>query len=89
MFKRYQNIRILKAFPRVWLFWGKYWAFQAYFYPCVSFGVHIDPNKPLLDIHFLFFTLAIGREPHITGQAERHVQSCRGFLFETDPHRFL
>ena len=77
-------MRTHKPFPRVWLAWGKYWAFQAYWYPCISVGFHFDPRRPLLDIHFLFFTLAIGPEAHITGQEQRHVQSCRGFLFSDD-----
>jgi hypothetical protein len=78
-------MRTLRPFPRVWLAWGKWWAAQAYWYPCVSFGVHIDPTKPLLDIHFLFFTFSIGPDAHITGQRDRHRQSCRGFLFADNP----
>lgn len=71
--------------PKVFLAWGKYWAFQAYWYPCISFGIHIDFSKPLVDIHFLFFTLAIAKNAHITGLKDRVRHTCRGFLFSTDP----
>ena len=72
-------------FPRVWIAWGKWWALQMYLYPCVSLGIHIDVSRPVIDLHFLFFILAIGPEAAITGQADRHRHSCRGFLFKTDP----
>lgn len=74
-----------KPFSRVYLWWGKYWAFQAYFYPCVSFGIHIDPTKPLIDIHFLCFTLAIGDRPQFTPIDDLQRRSCRGFLRADDP----
>lgn len=70
---------------RVFIAWGKYWAFQAYWYPCISFGIHIDFARLRLDLHLLFFILAIGKDAHITSQIDRHRQTCRGFLFATDP----
>jgi hypothetical protein len=82
--RRLGSLTVLRR-SRVWLAWGKYWAAQAYWYPCVSFGVHVDPRHPLIDLHFLVFTLSLGPAAHITGQADRHRQSCRGFLFPTDP----
>ena len=78
-------MRTLRAFPRVWIAWGKWWAAQAYWYPCFSLGVHLDLRHPLLDIHFLVFTFSLGPEAHITEQKDRHRQSCRGFLFADDP----
>lgn len=70
---------------RVWLAWGSGWAVQAYWYPCVSLGVHVDLARLLIDVHVLVFTIAIGRAAHITGQQDRHAHSCRGFLFANDP----
>jgi hypothetical protein len=78
-------VRSYWPFSHVWLAWGKWWAIQAYFFPCVSFGVHLDPTKPLMDVHFLIFTFSLGPDAHITGQRDRHRQSCRGFLFADHP----
>jgi len=78
-------MRWLQQSPRVFLAWGKWWAFQAYFYPCVSFGIHIDFQRKLIDLHFLWFILALGARAHITGQADRHRHTCRGFMFDSDP----
>ncbi len=65
--------------------WGNGYAMQAYWYPVLSFGISIDLAKPMLDIHFLWFTFAFGRNAHITSQTDRQRHSCRGFLFVTDP----
>ena len=72
-------------FHRVFLAWGKWWAFQAYLYPALSLGIHIDPRRPIIDIHFLIFTFSIGKFPILTNEMDRKRQSCRGFLFITDP----
>ena len=77
-------MRLLRR-PRVWIAWGKRWAFQAYWYPCVSLGIHIDPRRPLVDVHFLVFILAVGKRPVITSELDRHRHTCRGFLFSDDP----
>ena len=70
---------------RAFVAWGTGWAFQGYFYPCISFGIALDFARIMVDIHFLWFTLALGRDAHITGQQDRKRHSCRGFLFSTDP----
>jgi hypothetical protein len=87
--RRIGSLRLHKQFPRVWLIWGPGFAFQAYFYPCVSFGIHFDASRLLLDVHFLFFTLAIGKRAHITNKEDRTRHSSRGFMFETDPKAWL
>lgn len=82
-------MRLHKPFPRVYLAWGKWWAAQLYLYPCVSFGVHLDPRRPLLDLHLGLVTIALGPAAHITGQEQRHIQSCRGFLFSDNSEAYL
>jgi hypothetical protein len=74
-------MRTLRAFPRVWILWGHWWALQFAPGPYISLGFHLDPRRPLLDLHLAWVTIAIGPEAHITGQQDRHRQSCRGFLF--------
>ena len=71
--------------PKVFIAWGRGWAFQAYWYPTLSLGVSIDFSRTMIDIHFLFFTLALGPDSHITSQKDRHRHSCRGFLFASEP----
>jgi hypothetical protein len=82
-------IRLHRQFPRVWLAWGKWWAAQLYLYPCLSVGIHIDPRRPLLDLHLGILTVSFGPAAHITGQEDRHRQSCRGFMFSDDPRARL
>lgn len=71
--------------PRVWLAWGRWWAVQ--FWPSLYFslGVHVDPRRPIIDLHLGWLIVSVGNEAHITGQSDRHRQSCRGFLFADDP----
>ena len=70
---------------RVWVAWGRGWAVQAYWYPCVSLGLHVDLGRPLVDVHLGIVTIALGPAAHITGQRDRHTHTCRGFLFADDP----
>ena len=62
-----------------------------------SLGFHIDlkrklsadmpENKPLLDLHLGWVIIAMGPDSHITGQADRHRHSSRGFMFIDSPER--
>lgn len=73
-------------FHRVWLAWGPWCAVQAYWYLlAVSFGIHLDLRRPLLDIHVLWFIVSIGPGAHVTAQRDRPRHTCRGYLFATDP----
>jgi hypothetical protein len=74
-----------RPFPRVWLAWGRGWAIQFYGYPCISFGLHLDFARRLVDLHFLWFTVALGPSAQITGLSELHLHTCRGFLRSDDP----
>lgn len=78
-------MRYLRHYRDVWLWWGKWWAVQFWPGPYISFGLHLDPRRPLLDLHLVWLIVAIGPEAHITGQRDRHRQSCRGFLFSDSP----
>ena len=54
--------------------------------PYISVGLHIDVRRPVLDLHLGWLIVAVGPEAAITGQADRHRHSCRGFLFADSPH---
>ena len=70
---------------KVWIAWGPWWAAQLYWAPYLSFGIHLEPRRPLLDLHLLWLILSFGPDAHITGQRDRHRHSCRVFLFADDP----
>lgn len=78
--------RRLRLHSKVWLAWGARWAFQVYRAPYVSLGFHLDFRRPVLDVHVGWAILSLGSEAHITGQVDRHRQSCRGFLFADSPY---
>lgn len=72
----------MRLHRKVWLWWGRGWAMQLYLYPHVSLGVHVDFKRPYIDLHLVWLTASVGRNPVITQHADRHRGSCRGFLFE-------
>lgn len=82
-------MRIHKPFGRVYLVWGRWWAVQLYLYECLSLGFHIDPRRPLLDLHLGPVTVALGRCAHCTDMKDMHRHSCRGFLRADDPAGLL
>jgi hypothetical protein len=66
---------------KIWLWVPAPWlAIQLYINRYVSLGVHLDLQRPLLDLHLGWFIVALGYRPEITLQAEAQRQSCRGFL---------
>jgi hypothetical protein len=65
---------------KIWLWSGEWWALQLYINRYLSVGVHVDCQRPLIDIHAGWFILALGRRPEITLDADAQRQSCRGFL---------
>lgn len=79
-------MRFLHRYRDVWLWWGTGFAVQFWPGPYLSLGFHFDPRRPLLDLHLGWLIVALGPEAHITGQADRHRQSCRGFLWADSPH---
>lgn len=75
----------MRRHRKVWLWWGAWWAIQFYRAPCLSFGLHLDFAMPYADVHFLWLTISVGRNPVVTNERERNRGSCRGFLFRDDP----
>lgn len=78
-------MRQRRLFRRVWLAWGKRWAVQFWPEPYFSLGFHVDPRRPILDIHVGWVIVALGARPVITCDRDRHRHSCRGFMFADDP----
>lgn len=77
-------MRRYRPFRGVWIAWGRWWAVQftagAYF----SLGVHIDPRRPILDLHLGWLIVALGRSAHITELQDRHRHTSRGFCRSDD-----
>lgn len=92
-----KTVRRLRPTRDVWLWYGNGWAVQ--FWPGwhISLGFHVDfkrvldPNHPeteqtpLLDLHLVWLTVAVGPNAHITDQIERRRHSARGFLVLDHP----
>ena len=72
----------MRTHRKVWLWWGPWWAVQLYVNRYVSVGIHVDWGKPLVDLHFGWFIVALGRDPVHTPVGEAHRSSCRGFLID-------
>lgn len=79
-------MRFLHRYRDVWLWWGRGWAVQFWPGPYLSIGFHFDARRPVFDLHLGWLIIAVGSEAAITGQADRHRHSCRGFLFSDSPH---
>lgn len=75
----------MRLHNKVWLWWGRYWAVQFYRNRYISLGVHIDFQRPYVDVHLLWLIVSLGDNPVITNEEDRLRSSCRGFLFEGDP----
>jgi hypothetical protein len=69
---------------KVWLAWGRWWAIQIVWLPECSFGVHIEWQRPLVDVFLGIATIAIGNHPVLSDPRTRDAHSCRGFLFPED-----
>lgn len=70
---------------KVWLWWGQHWAVQLYVARYVSLGIHIDFNRPYLDLHLFWFIASVGSRPLITNAVDRHRHTCRGFVCTDEP----
>lgn len=79
-------MRRYRPFRNVWLWWGCGWAVQFWPEPYLSLGIHIDPRRPIIDLHLGWLIVALGRAAHITELRDRHRHTCRGFCRADDPY---
>ena len=56
-------MRYVRLHKKVFLFWTKFLAIQLYINPYISLGIHIDFARPVIDIHFLWLIIAVGKNP--------------------------
>ena len=66
--------------PKVWIWWGSWWAVQLIWMPEVSLGLRLRVHRPLLDIYLGPLTIALGHLPHCTEFWAQQAYSCRGFF---------
>jgi hypothetical protein len=69
---------------KVWLAWGRWWAFQLQLQPTISLGIRLELARPMLDLYIGPMTFALGRHPILTDESKRHMDSSRGFIFSMD-----
>lgn len=70
---------------KVWLAWGRWWAIQVIWLPEFSFGIRVEPRRPLVDVFLGVATIAVGRHPVLTDPRTMHRHSGRGLLYPDDP----
>lgn len=71
----------MRLHRKVWLWWGRWWAVQFIWLPWeFGLGIWMEPKRPLIDIHLLWFTVAFGRHAALTDPWQNHVHSGRGFF---------
>jgi hypothetical protein len=66
---------------KVWLAWGRGWAFQVQLPVTLALGIRLELSRPMLDLYVGPATLALGRHPLLTDESVRTADSCRGFVF--------
>jgi hypothetical protein len=66
---------------KIWLAWGRWWAFQIQMPVTLSLGVRVELARPMVDLYVGPATLALGRHPLVTDESVRTADSCRGFVF--------
>ena len=70
---------------KVWIWVGRWWAAQLIWIPWeFGLGVWIELRRPLVDLHLLWFTVAIGRHPALTDERWKRRHSGRGFFYRGD-----
>ena len=66
---------------KVWLWWNAWLALQFVSNEWFSFGVHMEPSRPLLDLFLGPLTVSVGHHPILTDERWKHRHSGRGFLY--------
>lgn len=77
-------MRTFRLHRKVWLAWGRWWAVQVVWMPEFSFGVRLEPRRPLLDLFLGVATIALGNHPVRSDSRERYRHAFRGFLSESE-----
>lgn len=65
---------------RVFMLWNDWVGIQLVLLPEISFGIRVEPRRPLVDLFLGPLTLAFGRHPILSDprMAQRH--AARGFI---------
>lgn len=66
---------------KVFLVWNRWCAAQLVLLPELSFGVRVEPRRPLVDLFLGPLTLAFGNHPVLTDPRTKHQHSGRGFVY--------
>ena len=69
---------------KIWLAWGRWWAFQIQMPVTFALGIRLELRRPMMDLYVGPATLALGRHPLLTDERVRHADSCRGFVFREE-----
>ena len=71
----------MRLHRKVWIWYGRYWAVQLVWLPWeFGLGVWMEPRRPLVDFHLLWFTVSFGERPVLTDEWQNRTHSGRGFL---------
>lgn len=52
-----------------------------WFLPEFSFGLHIEPLRPLVDIYLPFVTISVGNHPVLSDEKYKSLHCGRGFVY--------
>jgi len=75
----------MRLHRKVWLWHGRWWAVQLQRGGYFSIGIHLDWDKPYLDLHLWQFIMSIGNNPVMGHWQDRTRGSCRGMLRPEQP----
>jgi hypothetical protein len=75
-------LRYWRFHRKVWFWWNDWLAIQVVWMPEFSFGVRIEPKRPLVDVFLGVATVAVGRHPLLSDPRFQHRHSDRGFLYD-------
>lgn len=76
----------LRLHSKVTLWYGRLWAVQHIRQlPEWSLGVHIEWQRPLVDVFVGGWTFALGAHPLLTDPRTANRHACRGFLMGEYP----
>lgn len=65
---------------KVFIWWGGWWAIQLITMWEFSFGIRIEPRRPLVDLFLGPVTIGLGKHPVLTDPIENTRHGGRGFF---------